>query len=51
MAQAFVTRVRQFTSELAFGQSLTVRVRNTDRYSRLVGEVILPDGRSLTASS
>jgi endonuclease YncB( thermonuclease family) len=45
--QAFGTRARQFTSELAFNQLVTVLVRDTDRYGRLVGEVILPDGRSL----
>jgi endonuclease YncB( thermonuclease family) len=26
---------------------MTVKVRDTDRYGRLVAEVILPDGRSL----
>jgi len=46
-AQAFGTRARQFTSELAFQQTVTVDVRATDRYGRLVGEVRLPDGRSL----
>jgi micrococcal nuclease len=45
--QAFGTRARQFTSELAFNQIVTVVVHNTDRYGRLVGEVVLPDGRSL----
>jgi micrococcal nuclease len=46
-AQAFGTRVRQFTGELAFQKDVTVTVRDTDRYGRLVGEVLLPDGRSL----
>jgi endonuclease YncB( thermonuclease family) len=46
-AQAFGTRARQFASELAFQKTVTVRVRDTDRYGRLVAEVILPDGRSL----
>jgi endonuclease YncB( thermonuclease family) len=46
-AQAFGTRARQFTSELVFGQTVTVRVHDTDRYGRLVGEVLLPNGRSL----
>lgn len=35
------------TSELAFGQTVTVKVRDTDRYRRLVAEVMLPEGRSL----
>jgi endonuclease YncB( thermonuclease family) len=46
-AQAFGTRARQFSSALAFQQTVTVRVHDTDRYGRLVGEVVLPDGRSL----
>jgi endonuclease YncB( thermonuclease family) len=46
-AQAFGTRARQFASELVFGQTVTVTVRDTDRYGRLVADVILPDGRSL----
>jgi endonuclease YncB( thermonuclease family) len=46
-AQAFGTRARQYASELAFRQTVTVRVRDVDRYGRLVAEVILPDGRSL----
>jgi endonuclease YncB( thermonuclease family) len=46
-AQAFGTRARQFSSALAFQQTVTVRVTDIDRYGRLVGEVVLPDGRSL----
>jgi endonuclease YncB( thermonuclease family) len=46
-AQAFGTQARKFTSDLAFQQTVTVEVHTTDRYSRLVGEVLLPDGRSL----
>jgi len=45
--QPFGTRARQFASELTFQQTVTVRVRDTDRYGRLVAKVILPDGRSL----
>jgi endonuclease YncB( thermonuclease family) len=45
--QAFGTRARQVASELAFRQTVTVRVRDVDRYGRLVAEVLLPDGRSL----
>jgi len=45
--QAFGTRAKQFTSQLAFGREVKVVVRDTDRYGRTVGEVILPDGRSL----
>jgi endonuclease YncB( thermonuclease family) len=48
-AQAFGTRAQQFTSELAFGNEVTVVVRDTDRFGRVVGEVRLPepDGRNL----
>src|SRR5438128_2499905 len=46
-AQAFGTQARLFLSELVFPQPVTVAIRDTDRYGRLVGEVRLPDGRSL----
>jgi micrococcal nuclease len=46
-AQAFGTQARKFTSDVAFQQTVTVMVQTTDRYGRLVGQVLLPDGRSL----
>jgi len=46
-AQAFGTQARKFTSDMAFQQTVTVIVQDTDRYGRLVGDVLLPDGRSL----
>jgi endonuclease YncB( thermonuclease family) len=45
--QAFGSRAKQFTSDLAFGKNVTVEVIDHDRYGRTVGEVILPDGRGL----
>ena len=45
--QAFGKRAKQFTSELVFGNTVTVQVVDLDRYGRTVGEVLLPDGRSL----
>ena len=45
--QAFGTQARKFTGDLVFQQTVTVVIRDTDRYGRLVGEVLLPDGRSL----
>jgi endonuclease YncB( thermonuclease family) len=45
--QPFGTRAKQFTGDLAFGQTVTVRVRDIDRYKRTVAEIILPDGRNL----
>src|SRR2546428_10899040 len=46
-AQAFGTQARKFTGDLVFQQTVTVAIRDTDRYGRLVGEVLLPNGRSL----
>src|SRR5262249_4765037 len=45
--QAYGQRAKQFAASLAFGQTVTVRASGRDRYGRLLGEVILPDGRSL----
>jgi micrococcal nuclease len=45
--QAFGSRARQAASALAFGQLVTVRPTEYDRYGRLVAEVVLPDGRVL----
>lgn len=45
--QDFGSRAKQAASDLAFGKQVTVQVRDTDRYGRTVGEVILDDGRSL----
>jgi micrococcal nuclease len=45
--QAFGQRAKQFTSKLAFGKDVTVKVSGHDKYRRTIGEVILPDGRRL----
>ena len=45
--QDFGSRAKQFTSELAFGKIVKVMPRATDRYGRIVGDVVLPDGRVL----
>jgi micrococcal nuclease len=45
--QPWGTRAKQFTGDLAFGKTVTVRVRDIDRYKRTVVEIILPDGRNL----
>jgi len=47
-AQAFGTKARQLTGELAFQREVIVVIHATDRYGRLVGEVLLPDGRNLS---
>lgn len=45
--QAFGNRAKQFTSDLVFGKVVEVQEHDIDRWGRIVGEVILPDGRSL----
>ncbi|WP_461395495.1 thermonuclease family protein [Deferrisoma sp.] len=45
--QPFGRKAKEFASRLAFGQVVRVRGEDRDRYGRVVGEVILPDGRSL----
>lgn len=45
--QDFGQRARQFTSDLAFGKTVRLIEHNKDRYGRVVGTIILPDGRSL----
>ena len=40
--QPFGQRARQFTSGLVFGRTVTVSVRDTDRYGRTVGDVFVP---------
>src|SRR3954462_7601792 len=47
VSQPFGSRSKQSASELVFGQVVTVKERDRDRYGRTVAEVILPDGRSL----
>ncbi len=45
--QPFGMRAKRYTSDMAFGKEVTVQMKTTDRYGRIVGEVILPDGNSL----
>jgi endonuclease YncB( thermonuclease family) len=45
--QAFGMRAKQCAAALAFGQTVVVSVRRLDRYGRTIGDVTLPDGRSL----
>ena len=46
--QPYATRAQQYLAGLAFGQVVTVESNERDRYGRLVAEVRLPDGRSLS---
>lgn len=45
--QAFGNKAKQFSSELAFGKTVTVQEHGLDKYGRTIGVVILPDGRNL----
>lgn len=45
--QAYGDRARRFTADLVFDRTVTVRSTGRDRNGRLLGEVVLPDGRSL----
>ncbi len=45
--QPFGTKAKQFTSSLVFGKKVIVKEVGKDRWGRLIGEVILPDGKIL----
>jgi micrococcal nuclease len=45
--QDFGTRAKQFTGDLAFQKTVTVRVKDHDRYGRTVAEIMLPNGGNL----
>jgi micrococcal nuclease len=47
MGQAFGNTAKKFTGDLAYGKTVKIRVRDIDRYHRIVAEIILPDGRML----
>ena len=45
--QAFGKRAKQAASELVFGKEVTVRTYGHDKYKRIIGDVILPNGPNL----
>jgi endonuclease YncB( thermonuclease family) len=45
--QPFGWEALRFTTDLALGNTVTVIEEDIDRYGRIVGSVILPDGRNL----
>jgi len=47
MGQAYGKTAKQFASEMVFGKDVTVKTHGKDRYGRTIGDVLLPDGRSL----
>ena len=42
--QPFGQRSKQYLSSLVFGQQVVVQWSKRDRYGRIVGQVVLPDG-------
>ena len=46
-SQAFGKRAKQAASDLAFGKEVTIQTHGHDKYKRILGDVILPDGMSL----
>ena len=45
--QPFGRKAKEYTSELVFGQVVTVYGDKRDRYGRTLAKVLLPDGRNL----
>jgi endonuclease YncB( thermonuclease family) len=45
--QDFSQVAKKFTSDRVFGKVVKVEVQNVDRYGRIVGLVVLPDGKFL----
>src|SRR5687768_10735860 len=46
-AQPFGTQAKNFASQLAIGKFVTLEEKGKDRYGRTIGEIFLPDGKSL----
>jgi micrococcal nuclease len=45
--QAFGTRAKRATADLAFGKEVTLQTYGHDKYGRTIGDVILPHGQVL----
>ncbi|RMF86537.1 MAG: nuclease [Nitrospinota bacterium] len=46
--QPYGRRAKQYTSALVFGQVVTVQVQSIGKYGRIIGNVLLSDGRNLS---
>ena len=46
--QAFGTKAKQYVSNAVFGKQVTVDVKGKDRYGRMLGAIVLPDGSQLS---
>jgi|SRR5690554_271384 len=42
--QDFGTKAKQFVSDLCFGKNVVLNQQGTDRYKRIIGEIILENG-------
>jgi len=45
--QAFGQKAKQAASALAFGKEVTLQTFGKDKYKRIIGDVILPDGTNI----
>ena len=45
--QPFGEQAKEFTEKLCLGKKVTVTVSGADRFERVLGEIILPDGKIL----
>lgn len=45
--QPFAARAKSFTAELVGNEHVVIEVKDVDRYERVVGTVVLADGRNL----
>ncbi len=46
VGQDYSNKAKQALSALVFGQTVTVEAKETDRYKRTIGKILLQDGRS-----
>src|SRR5690606_10115030 len=46
-SQPYGKKAKDFTSQLTFEKNVSIIIHGKDRYDRVIGEVILPDGRNL----
>lgn len=45
--QAFGNRAKQFTGDMVFGKTVTIKEYDNDKYGRTIGDVLLSDGTNL----
>jgi endonuclease YncB( thermonuclease family) len=46
--QPYGSVAKKFTAERSFGKTVAVKIRDTDRYGRIIGDVTLPTGVTLS---